>query len=75
MSVRHPGPLRRNSARLRQFFVAGLQHDLYDSRKASERVPRQDLIAAGRAIILAVLAGGVIWFFLWKLVISFLEKR
>lgn len=74
MSARNQGPLRK-SARARQISVAGTQHDLYDSRKASKRVPRQDLIATARAIILVALTGGVIWLILWGLVTRLLGKR
>ena len=75
MSVRNPGTLRKNSARIRQFFVAGKRLDLYDSRKASTRVPKQYLIARTRAIILVAFAGGVIWYLSWRLAVSVLGKR
>jgi hypothetical protein len=72
--ARNLGTLRKNSARIRQFFVAGTRHDLYDSRKASKRVPNQDLVATTRAIILVAFAGGVIWYLLWKLATFLLGK-
>lgn len=75
MSVRNTGSLKKNSARIRRFFIAGARHDLYDSRKVSPRVPRQDLIATTRAIILVALTGGAIWFLLWKLAAGVWGKR
>ena len=74
VSAQNPGVLRKNSARIRQFFVAGTRHGLYDSRKASDRVPKQDLIATTRAILLVVFAGGVFWYLLWKLATTVLGK-
>lgn len=65
----------QKSVRTRQISVAGTQSDLYDSRKASKRVPRQDLIAKVRAIILVALTGGVVWLILWRLAIGLLGKR
>lgn len=75
MSVRQSSTTRKKSARFRQFFVAGMRHDLYDARKASPRVPKHDLIATARAIILIAFAGGVIWYLLWTLAISFMGRR
>lgn len=67
VSARNPGIVRKNSARLRQFFVAGTRHGLYDSRKVSKRVHKQDLVVTTRAILLVAIAGGVFWYLLWKL--------
>jgi hypothetical protein len=75
MSARNPGTLRKNSARLHQFVVAATEDDLYDSRKASKRVPEQNVIAIMRAIILVAFAGGVFWYLLWTLITGFLGKR
>lgn len=74
MNARNPGTLPKND-RSRQISVAGTEPDLYDSRKASPRVPRQDLIATTRAIILVALTGGAIWFLLWKLAAGVWGKR
>jgi len=55
--------------------VAQKLHYLYDSRKASERDPREKLVAAIRAIIVTTLIGGVMWFLLWKVMAQVLETR
>ena len=75
MSVHNQGPVRRKTERFRQFLVAGTRHDLYDSRKASERVPIHVLIAEVRAIVLVALAGGAIWYLLWKLASSVVGRH
>jgi hypothetical protein len=75
MSVPSQEPLRKNTGRLRQFGIARKPDDLYDSRKASQRVPRQDLIAKVRAIILVVFTGGVVWFLLLRIAHQLLGKR
>ena len=73
--MRSREPLRKNTGRLRQIGIAPKTDDLYDSRKASQRVPRQDLIAKARAIILVAFMGGVIWFLLWRLAHQVLGNR
>ena len=75
MSARNPGPLRKDSVRLHKFLVAGTTDDLYDSRKASKRVPRLNVVASVRAIILVAFAGGIFWYLLWRLTTGLLEKR
>jgi hypothetical protein len=75
MGVQSPKPAPKNRITLRQFLVARHAEDLYDSPKASKRVPKQDVIATARAIILVAITGGAIWFILWKLAASFLGKR
>jgi len=76
VSVRVPnsGNLRKKSTRFRQFVVAGARHGLYYSRKASQRVPKQETVATTRAILLVAFAGGLIWYLLWKLAASGLGK-
>lgn len=69
MSVQDFGSLRK-SAQFDQIFVAGTQPDLYDSRKATGRVPRQDLIAAVRAVILVTFLGGALWLILFRMAIG-----
>ena len=75
MSPRNSGTLRKNSTRIKQFVVAGKRLDLYDPQKASKRVPKQDLIAKTRAIILVAFMGGIVWYLLWKLASSVFGKR
>lgn len=75
MSARGQETLKKNRGRLRQFLVAPVDDDLYDSRKATGRVPKQDLIAMVRAIILVAFAGGIVWFLLWKVAIGLWGKR
>lgn len=75
MGTPSPKQNRKNRITSGQFFVAHEADDLYDSRKASKRVPRQDMIAMVRAIILVATTGGLIWFFLWKLATHFVGKR
>jgi hypothetical protein len=75
MGARETGSLRKNSARLRKFLVAGTPDDLYDSRKASKRVSEQNLVASIRAIVLAAFAGGVFWYLLWRLTVVLSGKR
>jgi hypothetical protein len=69
MGAQSPQPAPKNRNKMKQFFVARARHHLYDSRKASGRVPKQDVIATARAIILVAFAGGAIWFLLWKLAV------
>jgi hypothetical protein len=59
---------------MRQFFVAGARQGLYDSGKASKRVPKQNLVATTRAILLVACAGGMMWYLLWKIATSVLGK-
>lgn len=75
MGARIPKTARKNRITSKQISVAPKTDDLYDSRKASIRVPGRDMIATVRAIILVAIAGGVVWFFLWKLVAGVLGKR
>lgn len=75
MGAQTPETVRKNRITFGQISVAPKTDDLYDSRKASIRVPGKDMIATVRAIILVAIAGGVVWFFLWKLAADVLGKR
>ena len=75
MGAQSPEPFEKNRITLRQFLVAHQADGLYDSRKVSKRVPKQDLVAIARAIILVAITGGAIWFVLWKLVTTLLGHR
>lgn len=75
MGAESPKPVRQNRITIRQISVAPESDDLYDSRKASPRVPGQDMVAIVRAIILVAVAGGAVWFLLWKLAAGFVGKR
>jgi ferric-dicitrate binding protein FerR (iron transport regulator) len=75
MSALGQEKVRKNRRLSRQFNIARTNDDLYDAQKAPERLPRQDLIAKARAIIVVALAGGVIWFLCWKVATSFLGRH
>ena len=78
MGSQNPRPTKEDRGDLKRFVVARKQHNLYDSRKASERDPQGNFFAGIRAIILVALAGGAVWFLLWKLLVQFsgiLDRR
>lgn len=75
MGAQVPETAPKNRITSGQISVAPKTDDLYDSRKASIRVPGKDMVATVRAIILVAIAGGVVWFFLWKLAAGVLGKR
>jgi hypothetical protein len=70
MGSQNPRPAKVDRGALKRFLVARKQHYLYDSQKASERDPRGSFFAGIRAMILVALAGGAIWFLLWKLLVQ-----
>jgi hypothetical protein len=75
MGSQIPRPLKEKSSRLKRFVVARRLHYLYDSRKASERDSRENVVQATRAIILVALLGGAIWFLLFKVTVQVLGTR
>lgn len=75
MGSQNRSRLAKNRITNREFGVAPDTDHLYDSRKASKRVPKQDVIAIARAIILVAITGGAIWLVLWKLVAGILGRR
>jgi hypothetical protein len=52
--------------------VAYTWRSLYDEQKGSKSDRRRVVIAATRAVILAALAGGALWYLLWKLTVYLL---
>jgi hypothetical protein len=75
MGSQNPAPLREERRFLRRFLLARAQHDLYDFDRVSRRDPRHETIAIVRAIMLVALAGGAIWFLLWKVALHILATR
>ena len=75
MGPQSPGPLKEERRNLKRFLVARTQGSLYDSERASSRDPKQEAIAAVRAITLAAFIGGAIWFLLWKVFSHIMASR
>jgi hypothetical protein len=75
MGSSNPGPVKDGRGRLRRFLVAPSHRDLYDSARASSRDPRQGAIAVGRAIALAAIIGGAVWFLLWEVAVHIWATR